>query len=283
MWSGRSAKSLRPIIEEKDIAGMSEQQVLQLEGVHNFRDYGGYALTGGGRLKRGLLWRSGQHNGATDADLAVIADLGLASVFDLRTSRERNRYPCRRPEPFGAAVHFSDDPSRPKVAPHIEAAARSGEGGAEAVRELMRDTYRGIAFRPELIAMIGNLAQTLIEGDGPSLVNCMAGKDRTGMSVAAIHLAVGVHRDDVMADYLLTNTAGNIEVRIAAGMGVVSETYSGITEEGARAIMGVEVEYLDTAYKAIDERYGSFDAYLAEGIGIDAAAREKLKDALAEF
>lgn len=261
---------------------MSGQQILQLEGVHNFRDYGGYALTGGGRLKLGVLWRSGQHHGATESDLAAIAELGLASVYDLRTSKERDIYPCRRPDNFGAAVHFSDDPSSPKVAPHIEAAARSGEGGAEAVKELMRDTYRGIAFRPELIAMIGSMARTLIESDGPSLVNCMAGKDRTGLSVAAIHLAVGVHRDDVMADYLLTNVAGNVEARIAAGMGTVGAIYKGISEEGARAIMGVEQAYLDTAYKAIDERYGSFDAYLSEAIGIDGPVRERLKAALTE-
>ncbi len=262
---------------------MSEQQILPLEGVHNFRDYGGYALTGGGRLKRGLLWRSGQHHGATDADLALITDLGLTSVFDLRTTKERDLYPCRRPTNFGAAIHFSAEPSSPKVAPHIEAAARSGKDGPEAIRELMRDTYRGIAFRPELIAMIGDMARTLIENEGPSLVNCMAGKDRTGVSVAAIQLAVGVHRDDVMADYLLTNTAGNVEARIASGMGTVGAIYKGITEEGARAIMGVEEEYLNTAYRVIDERYGSFDAYLAEAIGIDAAARDRLKAALAEF
>lgn len=262
---------------------MSEQQVLQLEGVHNFRDYGGYALTGGGRLKRGLLWRSGQHNGATDTDLAAIADLGLASVFDLRTSKERTIYPCRRPDNFGAAVQFSGDPSDSRIAPHVEAAVRSGKGGAQAVGELMVHAYRGLAFRPELVAMTGDLARKLIENAGPSLVNCMAGKDRTGMVVASIQLAVGVHPDDVMADYLLTNTAGDTEARIVAGMRSVTAIYDGISEEGARKIMGVEADYLATAYKAIDERYGSFDTYLAEGIGIDAAARDKLKVALADF
>ena len=44
---------------------MSQDRVLPLEGVHNFRDYGGYAVGGGGRLRRGLLWRSGQHHDAT--------------------------------------------------------------------------------------------------------------------------------------------------------------------------------------------------------------------------
>ena len=260
---------------------MSEQQILDLKGVHNFRDYGGYALSGGGRLKRGMLWRSGQHHDATDSDLAKIAVLGLTSVFDLRSSAERDVYPCRRPDGFGAAVHFSDDPSAPKVAPHIEAAARA-EGGAQAVKTMMRHTYRGIAFRRELTAMIGKLARTLIESDGPSLVNCMAGKDRTGMSVAAIHLAVGVHHDDVMADYLLTNTAGNVEARIAAGTVTVSQLYQGLGQEGLRAIMGVEPEYLDEALKAIDARHGSFDNYLTEHVGIDAATRERLKAALSE-
>ncbi len=50
---------------------LDEDRVLRLEGVHNFRDYGGYA-TPGGRLKSGLLFRSAQHHGATDADLVRI-------------------------------------------------------------------------------------------------------------------------------------------------------------------------------------------------------------------
>ncbi len=36
-------------------------RVINFQGIHNFRDYGGYAVKGGGRLKRDKLWRSGQH------------------------------------------------------------------------------------------------------------------------------------------------------------------------------------------------------------------------------
>ncbi|MFD2136043.1 tyrosine-protein phosphatase [Novosphingobium resinovorum] len=43
------------------------------------------------------MWRSGQHYGASDADLERISALELASVFDLRTSKERTVHPCRRP------------------------------------------------------------------------------------------------------------------------------------------------------------------------------------------
>ncbi|MCB2049090.1 MAG: tyrosine-protein phosphatase [Novosphingobium sp.] len=262
---------------------MSDWRTIPMTGVHNFRDYGGYALIGGGRLRRGLLWRSGQHAGATDADLDKVAAVGLASVFDLRTSRERELYPCRRPDQFGAQVSYSADPDRPKFAPHVEAARQAGGvSDVEYIHMMMSDTYTRIAFRPELLAMTRDLAEALTRGEGPSLVNCMAGKDRTGIAVAAIQLAAGVHRDDVMADYLLTNTAGDNEARIRAGMETVKGVNNGMTDEAARAIMGVEPEYLEAAFAAIEEKHGSLDAWLAEALGLDEAAREKLRAAISE-
>lgn len=265
------------------VDGTCEWRMMPLQGVHNFRDYGGYALVGGGRLKRGLLWRSGQHAGATDDDLAKIAQLGLASVFDLRTSRERELYPCRRPEGFPAEVRYSADPDRPKFAPHIEAArAMGGERDAQFIRNMMTDTYTRIAYRPELLAMTRSKAEALIAGTGPGLINCMAGKDRTGIAVAAIQLAAGVHPDDVMADYLLTNTAGDSEARIRAGMETVKGVNGGMSDEAARAIMGVEPEYLEAAFASINERHGSIDAWLSDALGLDAAARERLREAIAE-
>jgi protein-tyrosine phosphatase len=262
---------------------MSEWRVIPMTGVHNFRDYGGYALVGGGRLKRGMLWRSGQHFGATDEDLDKITAVGLGSVFDLRTSREREKFPCRRAAGFGGQIRYSDDPDRPKFAPHIEAARIAGGGrDSEFVRAMMADTYTRIAFRPELLAMTRAHAEALTQESGPSLINCMAGKDRTGIAVAAIQLAAGVHRDDVMEDFLLTNTAGDSEARIRAGMETVKGVNEGISDEGARTIMGVEQSYLEAAFASIEERHGSTDGWLAEALGLDDAARERLRAAIAE-
>lgn len=261
---------------------MSDDRVLTLEGVHNFRDYGGYAVPGGGRLKRGVLWRSGQHHGATDADLARIASLGLASVFDLRSSKERESHPCRRPDGFGARVHFSADPAA-QTAPHVAAAASvPRQRDAEAVREGMRRNYGSIAFRPELLGMMRTKLAELAAGEGPSLVNCMAGKDRTGISVAVVHLALGVHRDDIVADYLLTNSAGDAEARIASGIETIRAVTGQADEEVLRVLMGVEAEYLENAFATIAERCGSVDAYLRETLGVDDALRERLRAALVE-
>ena len=260
---------------------MRDERVLELEGVHNFRDYGGYSVAGGGRLKRGLLWRSGQHHGASDADLARSGALGLASVFDLRTSKERGKQPCRRPDGFAAAVHFAEDPTR-HAAPHIAAARTAEKRTPETAREGMRRNYATIAFRPELVAMMRRYLSALGEGQGPSLVNCMAGKDRTGISVAALHLALGVHRDDIVEDYLLTNTAGDVEARIASGMATITAVTGQMDEGVLRVLMGVEAEYLETAFAAMAEKCGSPDGYLREVLGVDEVSRERLRQALGE-
>ena len=261
---------------------MQGDRVLELQGVHNFRDYGGYGVAGGGRLKRGLLWRSGQHHGASDTDLERIAALGLADVFDLRSSIERELHPCRRPDGFAAAIYLSDDPTV-IAAPHIAAAATTKQRDAASTREGMRRNYGGIAFRPELIAMTRRYLGVLAEGRGPSLVNCMAGKDRTGIAVAMVQLAAGVHRDDVVADYVLTNTAGDVEARLAAGAETIRAVARQLDPDILRVVMGVEPEYLEAAFVTIAGKHGSIDGYLRDVLGVDDTLRGKLREQLVEI
>jgi protein-tyrosine phosphatase len=260
---------------------MHQDRVLILEGVHNFRDFGGYAVSGGGRLKRGLLWRSGQHHGASDADLDRIAALGLADVFDLRSATERETHPCRRPDGFAARVHVPEQPTK-LLAPHVAAAATTRQRDAASTREGMRRNYGMIAFRPELVGALRGYLAVLADGRGPSLVNCMAGKDRTGIAVAMVQLAAGVHRDDVIADYVLTNTAGDSEARIAAGAETIKAVARQMDPEVLRVIMGVEPEYMESAFATIAEKHGSVDDYLRDALGADDTLRARLREQLVE-
>lgn len=256
---------------------MANDRVVDFTGIHNFRDYGGYAVEGGGAVRRGVLWRSGQHFDASDEDLGRLESLSIAHVFDLRSDRERASHPCRRPAGFGAQVHTVADDSG-NHAPHVSSARRD----AETTRANMVRSYAGMPYRPLLVAMVRNMIDRLASGDGASLVNCMAGKDRTGFAVAMVHHALGVHYDDIVADYLLTNTAGNPEERIAAGMRSVSSLLGDIEHEALHVLMGVEPEYLATAWQAMQDSHGSVDAYQADMLGVDNALRDRLRAALLE-
>ena len=258
---------------------MDSDRVIPLEGVHNFRDYGGYPVAGGGRLKRGLLFRSGQHVEASDTDLARIAALDLRHVIDFRGASERKTYPCRRADGFCAEV-IAFEGETANLAPHVEA----GDGvlTLDGAHRAMERIYRNLPNRAPVLWVMRRYFATLAEGRGASLVHCLAGKDRTGMAVALLHHALGVHWDDAMEDFLLTNTAGNIEARIAAGGGTIRAKHGAIGDDTIRVLMGVDPRYLHAMREAVEEAHGSLDVFLADVLEVDDERREALRLHLVE-
>ncbi|MFZ1742803.1 MAG: tyrosine-protein phosphatase [Pontixanthobacter sp.] len=253
---------------------MNQTRVLPLEGVHNFRDYGGYAVTAGGRVKTGLLFRSGEHGNASDGDLQAIDQLDLRHVIDLRGNSERRANPCRRSSAFSAEVHYFDGETA-GLAPHVEAAKEALD--AEAAHMAMERLYSQLPFRDNLIWILKRYFAALAEGQGASVVHCLAGKDRTGMAVDLLHHLLGVHPDDAMTDFLLTNTAGNIDARVAAGAPAIRARWGGIDDATIRVLMGVDARYLVAARKAVEEEHGSIDAFLRDVLEVSDDRREALR------
>ncbi len=258
---------------------MTDPRVLKLDGVHNFRDYGGYQGAGGARVKTGLLWRSAQHGDATDADLAAIHGLSFAHVIDLRGPSERESKPCRRHDDFAGQVWTYPEETA-GLALHTEAA--NGVLQVADARAAMIRLYEGIAFRENLVPMLRLYLELLQRADGPSLVHCVAGKDRTGFAVALLQRILGVHPDDVMADYLLTNAASRLEERIASNAFKDMPRYAAFDPDTVRALWGVEADYLETAFAAVGRQYGTLDAYLEAVLQIDADKQQALRAAYLE-
>lgn len=253
---------------------MTKPRVVPLDGVHNFRDYGGYETANGARVKQGLLWRSAQHGDASDDDLAAIQQFDLAHVIDLRGPSERDAKPCRRHGDFAAQVWTYPEETA-GLALHTEAA--DGVLTAAEARAAMVRLYEGIAFRGNLVPMLKLYFDLLERAEGPSLVHCVAGKDRTGWAVAMAQQALGVPRDAIIADYMLTNDASRLEERIASEAFKDLPRYAAMDAATVRALWGVHEDYIATALKATEERYGDLDTYLEAVLGIDAARRETLR------
>lgn len=258
---------------------MHDDRILPLAGVNNFRDYGGYAAGGGGRVRRGALWRSGQHVAASDEDLEAIARLGIATVIDLRGDSERQSNPCRRHVGFSAQV-LTCVGETAALASHIDAAR--GVVNEEEARAAMCRLYAEMPYRPNLVAVLRQYFAALAEGGGPSLIHCFAGKDRTGFSVAITHHVLGVHYDDAMDDYMLTNAATKGR-GIPGNAGSESAKYSALSEAASKALMGVSPEYLDSAFAAMRDSHGSVDGYLEDVLDVDSARRSRLRENLIEF
>ena len=248
---------------------------IDFDGIENFRDFGGYDTALGRPVKRGVLYRSANHAYATDADLARMAELGLAAIVDLRRTEERAREPSKRWPGFGAAVVENDI-----LSDHADW-AQSMKGVEVNAQWFLDDGmgyYRRAPFEPRHIDLYSRYFRTLAAADGGIVVHCAAGKDRTGLICALTHHLLGVHADDIMADYLLTNDESRIARKMYFLGPWLRETVGKTVDEaGLRVAVSVNAAYLETAFSVIREAHGSLDGYLGEVLGVDAALRERLQ------
>jgi protein-tyrosine phosphatase len=251
-----------------------------LSGAPNFREVGGYATSDGRRVKKGVLYRSGDLASLNLRDLEKLSILGIRQVFDLRHDSESSGNPDLLPSNSGISlveipvfyVPLDRRESRRKI---LDAEVEDGH-----FHQLLIEANRAFAldFTHQWSEVVQGLA---LPGALPVLIHCVDGKDRTGFVVAVILRAVGVPPDVILEDYLLSNNRleGRIDrLSFLASLGSLFR----IPRSEIRPLLEVRQEYLEAAFAAIDEKYGSFDAYLEEGLGLNSDTLARLRYALLE-
>lgn len=251
------------------------------EFVHNFRDFGGYAADGG-RVKKGQLYRSAHYADASTSDLEAFAKIGMAAIVDLRRPGERFRLPTRRAEGCQAKLIAYGVPSDEIQPPHL-AFLSDPDVNEDMIVERMCGIYVNFPYEPGHIQVFSDAFATLAEVNGPIVIHCHAGKDRTGVLCALIHHVLGVSRDDTYQDYLLTNDLSRIEKRLPEIARLFAEAQGRAAPQHIlRMILGVKAAYLDSAFASIDRQDGSIDSYLQNKLKVTPAMRDAIKTRLIE-
>lgn len=237
-------------------------RVWRLQGAPNFRDLGGYIGHGGRPLRWRRLFRSDHLADLTPADRARLAPLQLARTFDFRGVAERAATPYQLP---GATQHSLA--IEPTVVQRMHGIAAAGTAlTAPVVTELMKDLYRLLIN--DCAERFAEFFQHLIESDAPSVLHCTAGKDRTGIAAALVLLALGVPRETVLADYLLTNELVRDPAHIRDGAPL----------EARAVLWRVQQGFLDTALRVVDVDHGGVERYLEQRLRLTPAALHTLAE-----
>jgi protein-tyrosine phosphatase len=253
---------------------------LPLEGATNFRDLGGYRTSDGRYVRWGLLYRSNYLANLTAKDSEYLHHLGIRLVCDFRAEGERTRAPDHwvgtAPEYFSVPVGPNRDGTITPEELKRRVAAISGQ---------TKDSIRGYDYAVSDAAQYGKILRRIAAGDLPAVEHCTSGKDRTGVFSAILLTALGVPRDVVMQDYLLTNQyllgPDSIE-NTRADLRRIFGLAEPLDTATVKTIMTAKPETLEATFDNITKTYGSFDNYLREGLKISESELAALRQHLLE-
>lgn len=234
---------------------------LNLAGASNFRDLGGYPTRDGRMVQWRRIFRSNHLGHLTEADAAVLRELGVRSAFDFRGSEERTAALCGMPD---ITVHSL--PVEPTVVAALRAIAAAGTPlSTDHAADVMRDSYRN--YVQQNTRHFRSLFAHLLEDRAPLVIHCTAGKDRTGFACALILHTLGVSDQIIAEDYLLTNRFYRRDPASSTDL-----------PDDVRQVLGsVQESFLAAAFEAINADYGDLETYLHDGLGLGAAERAKLE------
>jgi protein-tyrosine phosphatase len=252
---------------------------LHLTTAPNFRDAGGYRTTDGRWVRMGLLYRSDQLDQLGELDLQTLVSDHVHLVCDLRTDNERARGADRLP--IGATPLIADVLAGDNTFAHVREAYTDsakerellGNGGG---RRLMMQGYRGFVMSPGAQRAYRTVFTRLADPAAlPGVFHCAGGKDRTGWAEAVFLTALGVPRQTITDDYLLTNSylRAKRDVQMA-------HLKPGIDPTLLEPILKADSAFLNAGFDEVRRRYGSFDRYLRDGLQLDDATLRALR---AEF
>ena len=241
--------------------------------ISNFRDFGG--VPAGGRLvRKGVLYRSGQPGPLGTVSIETLEAFGFEMVVDLRFADEVRH----------AAIGWNGPPPRTLAleegaggdAPH-HAFFREAPRSVDAVHDVYSRFYQALPGDPRYCRLVARALRRISSDEGPVLIHCSAGKDRTGFVCALLLQLLGVDAAAIEADYLASNAP---EARAA----LRPELERRFTAHGSSlpegevldAMLGVAPSYLAASFGTIWSEFGTTDTYL-DAIGVDSDVRERLR------
>lgn len=253
-----------------------KERVLPIEGSENIRELGGYPTIDGRTTKWQKVLRGAVLAGLTDSDKELLENYGLKTIVDFRSVQEQESQPD---DTLKGVKYFS--------LPVFEATEASPQAMIEGMlkehgdaKSIMKTLYASFVTDPHSVEIYGKFFELLLKNDEDDqvlLFHCTAGKDRTGFGTALFLAALGVSKEVIMQDYLLTNQ--NLEKQKAQMKKMMQgkNVPESLVKNGD-AFFEADPSYLEAAFAAIEQHYGDVGNFLVESMGFDGLAQEDLRE-----
>ncbi|MBE6673860.1 MAG: tyrosine-protein phosphatase [Ruminococcaceae bacterium] len=258
---------------------------IELEGLLNTRDLGGITGHEGKMIKMGRVIRSDNLSPATENDCKKLNKYGLKKIVDFRTNDEI----AASPDKTVCGAEWIHSPILKSLTTGItrkEAKKPSclaeillnfslelGENGkswlASLYIPLVSDEFCLKGYRKFLDVLKDNK-------EGAVLYHCSAGKDRVGIGTLIFLSALGVSRENIIKDYLLTNESYAAVINEARMLGRTQGVSEKILDT-IEPLSGVDISYITAVLDVIDNTHGGMDSFLKNQLGLDESYLDELQ------
>jgi len=245
-------------------------RTLTWDGCVNVRDLGGIPLEGGGTTRFGAVIRSDNIRGLTEDGWRALRRHGVARIVDLRWPEELAQDPPR--ELDVEVVHVSViGPSLAESRDYL----RTLDDHVDSVDDVA-DHYAWsyVEFLERNRGRFGLALGAIADAEGPVVIHCMGGKDRTGLVAALLLRLAGAALDEIGRDYSLSgpNLAATLESWLA-------DAPNERERRRREKLSGTPAIAMARVIAEIEGRHGSVAGYL-EAAGLRTEQVERLRERL---
>lgn len=282
----------------------ANKQSIELTGVGNARELGGYPAADGRNVRRGILLRTAKLSTASDEDIRRLKeDYKLAKIIDMRSVEEiegspeiavftGSPKPEHDPSVEGAEyIHLPVIDMQKQMSDTVEWAKAKGLYPITDMLKMLTVTiesgYVGaklyVGFLEDECGKRGYsrfFRKLLSLDEGRALLfHCTQGKDRTGVAAMLILSALGVSEEIIVEDYMLTNIFNSERIAKERKMLEMSGKLPPDKIDDFLMVMDkVKESTMTGVISHLKEKYDSVKNYIVSELGVSEDEIGQLKD-----
>jgi protein-tyrosine phosphatase len=242
---------------------------INIPGVFNLRDIGGYQNENGESIKWGKIYRSGSLSDISERGKSRLEKLNIKTLIDLRTIEEKSFDKSK--------VKFENVISIPMTQPfdnEMKDRLMEGKCRRNDAKIYMQDIFS--SYATDYQAQFAKLFSALSKSDSyPVLIECGTGNNRTGFVVALIMSALQIPEEEIIDDYLFSNSCIDLVEIAEFGQDLHPDQQEALT-----MLMSAQKNFLQYSFEKIRQDNNSVEDYFAKKLNFNCKKREKLRELL---
>lgn len=245
---------------------------IKFDHINNARELGGMPVGSTHQVKNAMLYRTARLSKMSDQDSDKLLQMNIGLILDYRHCDEAQL----NPTPTLNGITVENIPAMKTDAGVTEADFQKMIETLDFTSFIsaMINTYKDMPFNnPAFVAMFDFIKQ---RPDSALLHHCTVGRDRTGVGTALILLLLGVERELILEDYLLSNE-GLLHMQAS----IVENEAPALSEAKQAALLDairVKEDYLQATFDAIDEMYDSIEEYFEQEFQINKQIADLIRE-----